>query len=300
MQRNISAGDLQAFVSVATHLNFRIAADELSISASALSRRLQKLESALGVQLLVRTTREVRLTAAGMQVYLRSQEVLTGMDEILGATGKANRSLPGVAVACTNSHAQTLVPRAAAQLNRRLPDTPIRVIGGNSTEVLDAVRRGDADLGISDMGVQESSLEFVPAFQERVVVAMPLGHRLAGRREVRWAELRKERYVSVWRGAPIRTLLDFELARARMKISIFHEVRNQHTALGFVSAGLGVSATTELIASSFSGRLCTSRLVSPEIVCPRALIRRKGRAMHPSAQVLWDILLGTRDGIPQG
>ena len=175
---------------------------------------------------------------------------------------------------------------------------PMRVIGASSTEVLDAVRRGDADFGISDMGVQESSLEFVPAFRERVVVALPVRHRLAGRDEVRWADLRKERYVSVWRGAPIRTLLDFELARARMKISIFYEVRNQHTALGFVAAGLGVTAATELIAGSFSGRLRTSRLVSPEIVCSRALIRRKSKVMHPSAQILWDILLAAGGKLP--
>ena len=68
MRKNISVGDVEAFVTVASHLNFRTAAEALSISASALSRRLQKLEGALDAQLLARTTREVKLTVAGMQV----------------------------------------------------------------------------------------------------------------------------------------------------------------------------------------------------------------------------------------
>lgn len=298
MRTHFSMGDVEAFAAVARTLNFKAAADELHLSASALTRRIQRFEHAIGAQLLVRTTREVKLTVQGMSVYLRSQEMLMAAEDLLNATGKGDRHLPTVTVACTNSHAQALLPSAARQFARLRPDTPVRVIGVSATEVLDAVRRGDADLGISDMGLQEATLDFVPLLRERIVLAVPLSHRLMGRSEVRWADLRKERFISVWRGAPMRTLLDFELAKARVRISLFYEVRNQHTALNFVNAGLGVTAATEWLVASMAGKLSGIRLVEPEITCARALIKRRGRMLPPSAQAMWDVLLAMREAGP--
>ena len=79
------------------------------------------------------------------------------------------------------------------------------------------VRRGDADFGITDMGLQEPRLEFLPTFSERIVLAVPADHQLVGRSRVEWDEIANERFISVWKGAPTRVLLDFELAKALHK-----------------------------------------------------------------------------------
>ncbi len=62
---NFSLSDLRAFVAVAELSSFRAAATELHLSQPALSRRIEKLEDALGVRLFDRTTRSVEMTAVG-------------------------------------------------------------------------------------------------------------------------------------------------------------------------------------------------------------------------------------------
>lgn len=290
MRSNFSVGDVEAFVAVANHLSFRAAAETLNISASALSRRIRKLETRLGTQLLVRTTREVKMTPAGTQICLRAQDVLADVETLLTVGGKRGRYVPHVTIACTNSHAQVVMPGAVARFGEEFPDTPVHVLGLSAAEILQAVRRGEADFGIADLGLQESGLDFHPIFTERIVLAVPRNHRLAVNREVKWDQLSKERFIAVWKGAPIRVLMDFELAKARKSVSIFHEVRNQHTALGFVAAGLGVSAATELAVTTFSRDLRGVPLVAPAIQCPRALVRARGRIMRPGARAFWEVL----------
>ena len=62
---NFDLGDLRAFLAVSDLGSFRAAAEILHISQSALSRRVDKLEAALGVQLFIRTTRKIELTTTG-------------------------------------------------------------------------------------------------------------------------------------------------------------------------------------------------------------------------------------------
>ena len=66
--RPIAAGHLRAFVAVARHLNFRVAAEELALTQSAVSRQIQALEQEIGVSLFLRHTRAVELTSAGAQL----------------------------------------------------------------------------------------------------------------------------------------------------------------------------------------------------------------------------------------
>src|SRR5690606_33204772 len=71
--------ELQAFVATAEKLSFRAAADDLHISAPALSRRIEKLEASLGVRLLERSTRHVALTNVG-RVFL--EHARSALDEL--------------------------------------------------------------------------------------------------------------------------------------------------------------------------------------------------------------------------
>src|SRR6476620_8144330 len=78
--RPISAGHLRAFEAVARHLNFRAAAEELSLTQSAVSRQIQSLEDEVGTALFLRHTRAVELTSAGSQLLRASSMALERID----------------------------------------------------------------------------------------------------------------------------------------------------------------------------------------------------------------------------
>ncbi len=290
MKHNFSMLDLEAFVAVGSHLNYRAAAQSLNISPSVLSRRVKKLERTLNTQLLIRTTRDVKLTIPGKEIYARAQLILADVEELLDSGKDSNQYATSVTIGCTNLYTPKFMPESVRRFSRVFPNIPVQVITPGVTGILDAVRGGTADFGVGDMGLEEPSLEFVPTFFDRVVLAVPADHPFVGRDRVEWSEISEERFISVSKGAPLRAMLDFELAKSGSKISIFHEVGNSFTALSFVTSGLGITAVTELAARSFSRPIATIPLVSPEVVCSRALIRARGRFMRPAAEAFWELL----------
>ena len=83
MNNNVALADIRAFVAIADCGSFTRAADQLNASRAHLSRQLNQLEQQLGTQLLIRTTRSQRLTAAGEQFFRRCQEALLTIDQAI-------------------------------------------------------------------------------------------------------------------------------------------------------------------------------------------------------------------------
>ena len=104
MAINFNLNDLQAFRAVAELSSFRKAAEALHVSQPAFSRRIEKLEEALGVRLLERTTRRVSLTAVGRDFDRKVQQLLDELDNtLLGIRGVATTRMGEVTIACVPS-----------------------------------------------------------------------------------------------------------------------------------------------------------------------------------------------------
>src|SRR5689334_1652638 len=134
---NFDLADLRAFVAVVRLGSFRAAADELHLSQPALSRRIEKLEGALGVRLLHRTTRKVEATAVGREFSTRATELLDGLDEsLIGIRDVAGRVTGEVTVASIPSAIRYFLPRILADYHRRFPGILVRVIDQGAHDVL--------------------------------------------------------------------------------------------------------------------------------------------------------------------
>ena len=292
MRNNFDIGDIEAFVAVAQSLSYRAAAEALNLSPSALSRRVQKLESMLDQPLLERTTRDVKLTLAGKQFFARAQEILVNVDELLLAVkGDTVRQAPEVTIAATTSLSRTFLPVAIRRFSALYPNTPVRITNIGTNDLIETVKRGDADFGISYMGMQEPSLELVPMAQDDVVLAVRDDHPFANRKSISWDDIGSERFISVWKGAAIRILLDFELAKANKSVSFFYEVRNMDTAIRFVEAGLGIAAVTRMVIPRRErSNIVGVPLVDPSLSRYLSLIRLGNKVMRPRARDFWDLL----------
>src|SRR5689334_16940935 len=108
---NFDLADLRAFVAVVKLRSFRAAAAELHLSQPALSRRIGKLERALGVRLLKRTTRKVDVTGTGREFSARAERVLNGLEEsLLGMRDVARRVTGEITLACMPSAIRYFLP----------------------------------------------------------------------------------------------------------------------------------------------------------------------------------------------
>ncbi len=161
MAINFNLNDLQAFRAVAELSSFRKAADALHVSQPAFSRRIEKLEEALGVRLLERTTRSVSLTTVGREFDRKVQQLLDDLDNtLLGIRGVAGTRMGEVTIACVPSTVYYFLSHVISRYHERFPKIRVKVIDASANEVLAAVSGGDADFGINFIGGQEADIEF--------------------------------------------------------------------------------------------------------------------------------------------
>ncbi len=297
MAINFDLNDLLAFRAVAELSNFRKAAESVHLSQPAFSRRIDKLEQALGVRLLERSTRRVSLTTVGRDFERKVRELLDELDTtLLSIRGVAATRMGEVTVACVPSTVHYYLTEVLRRYHALHPKVRVKVLDAGANEVLAVVARGEADFGINFMGAQEGELEFKPLVEERFVVACRRDHPIARMRRVKWSQLEGHELVSVNRSSGNRLLLDQALAGVAGAQAGIFETLHVTTALGLVEAGLGVAAVPSMAMPRRDHPLLVSvPLVEPVVTRKVGLIKRRGRPLPAAAQQLYD-LFGTFKG----
>src|SRR6476646_12208976 len=291
MAINFNLNDLQAFRAVAELNSFRKAAEALHVSQPAFSRRIEKLEEALSVQLLDRTTRRVSLTSVGRDFDRKVQQLLDELDHILlSIRGVSATRMGEVTIACVPSTVYYFVSHVISRYHERYPKIRVKVFDASANEVLTAVSRSEADFGLNFVGAQEPDIEFKPLLEERFVAACRRDHPLAKKRRVRWTELAQYDYISVSKASGNRLLLDQALSGLPGRPQAIYETQHVTTMLGLVEAGLGVAAVPSMAMPASDHPLLVSvPLVGPVVTRRVGLIRRRGRSLSPAAQQLYDL-----------
>jgi DNA-binding transcriptional LysR family regulator len=290
---NFDLADLRAFLAVADMGSFRAASDNLHLSQSAVSRRVDKLEDALGIELFSRTTRRVELTTIGRTFVHRARNVINEMESaLLGIADVAERMSGEVTIACVPSAVDYFLPSVIGEFHRLYPRIRVRLIDESSAAILLAVAQGEADFGLTYIGTQEPDIQFEPLLEERFVVACPVGHTLAKRKRLTWKDLAAHECISLAQGSGNRFLIDQALAHLEPKPQWFCEVRHVPALVSLVEAGLGLGVVPSLAMppQGHSG-LVSIALEEPRVSRTIGIIRRRGRSLRPAASLFTTLLL---------
>lgn len=289
MALKFDLADLQAFTAVANLGSFRAAAESIALSQPAFSRRIDKLELALGVQLLDRTTRRVSLTTVGRDFARKAQQILDDLDGmLLGVEEVASNRSGLVTIACVPSATRYFLPHVVQRFHAQFPKIRIRIHDAHANEVLTVVAQGEADFGLNFIGRQESDIEFKALLQERFVLACRRDHPLAKKRNVPWSALGPYDYMSVGKNSGNRLLMDLALAHVPNRPQPVFEARHIQTLIGLVEAGLGIAAVPQLaMPPSGSSDLVAVPLTNPVVLRQLGLITRRGRSLSPAAAQLY-------------
>ena len=289
---NFELNELQAFIAVADKSSFKAAAETLYLSQPALSRRIDKLEQALQVRLLERTTRSVRLTGEGVHFLQHAQAVVEELEAAMHGMGQRQQLRCGMlTIASIPSVAQQLLPEVLAEFAREHPQHRLRVIDENAQEVLASVLDGRADLGINFVGGEDPGIEFQPLLTERYLLVVRRDHRLASQSIVRLQELAGEKLVSVSPHSSNRLLLDHQLSALAERPQIYYEANHLSGAYGMVLAGMGPVIVPELsLTPAQRNMLVGIEISEPALSRTLGLIQRKGSQNSALMQRLIDQL----------
>lgn len=233
--------DVRGFLAVVEHGRVGAAADDLGISQSALTRRVQRVEASLGARLFERTGRSLHVNSRGRAFAAAGRKMLrayrVGRDDVARLMDPEHGT---VRLDFMHSLGTWLVPDLLKSYRAQHPHVDIRLHQGAAKELVSRVENGESDLAL--VGPRPvAALGWHQIKVQRLGLAVPEGHWAANQREADLAEFAAEPFIGMLPGYGTRMLLDVLAEGAGFTPHLVFESMELTTVAGLVAAGLGVA-----------------------------------------------------------
>jgi DNA-binding transcriptional LysR family regulator len=269
MNADVEMRHLRYFVAVAEELHFGRAAMRLHIAQPPLSQQIRKLEEMVGHALLHRTSREVRLTAAGEELLERARHTLKKIDADLSAVRRAGRGEAGtLTVGFVGSAMLTALPKLLGRYRRQFPQVDLQLRELYTAGLIDALLNGTVDVGFMRDAGPIDGLHIETLMAEPFVVVLPRKHPLAEEKSVPVKSLQHEPFVLFARSyGSVAWKKTMDVCEAHgFTPRVVQEAPQWLTIMTLVGAGLGVTIAPA----------CVTKLAVPDTVC---------RKLRPQSQL---------------
>ena len=298
---NITLKQLRAFGAVAQTQSFTEACAQVHLSQPALSIAIKNLEEEVGGALFSRTTRAIALTPEGDEFYPVAQKMLHDWDSALDDLQQRFALNRGrVVLATMPSFASSLLPRIIGDYRALYPNVSITVNDVIAEDVVDMVRSGVVEVGITFDPGRSDDLKFEPLFDDRFVAVVHPDNKLAANQEIGWQSLLRNDFIALQRPSSIRFLIESKLRQLGLQVSPVFETHQLATIGRMVATGLGVSAVPSLCIQQMRelGAECRE-LNKPIMSRPVGILTRKRYPLSTAAQSLADILSKNADQLSE-
>jgi DNA-binding transcriptional LysR family regulator len=296
---SVELQQMRYVIAVAETNSFTRAAQRCLVVQSALSHQIARLEKELGARLFERTSRRVRLTAAGAAFLPAARQCLDAAERAVAEVAAAVGEVRGhLSVGLIPSVVAVDVPAVLREFHRRHPKARISLQVGASDELVERVGRGEIEvafLGIPatarPRGVNARELG-----RERLVAVVPPDHPLAGEASVDLRRLSAEVFVDLPAKTAGRAQSDLAFAAAGLTREVAFEVTNADYLTRLVAAGLGVALLPPAYVAGLAG-VVTIEVTDAPVRAEYVIWGREGRT--PAADAFLD-LLGIEEGERRG
>lgn len=295
--------DLRYLVALAEALHFGKAAEACHVSQPTLSTQIKKLEEELGVPLVERAPRHVMLTAAGRDIATRARRVLAEVEQMRETARRTSDPEAGsVRLGLFPTLGPYLLPHVVPRIRARFPRLELLLVEEKTEVVLNMLRDGRLDAAVLALPLHEDWLETQFLFEEPFLLAVPEGHPLAARRNLRLSALGDQHLLLLEEGHCLRdqALEVCHLAGAGEKEGF--RATSLETLRQMVAAGVGVTLLPMLAVKPPVSPSENIRLIAFQAPAPSrrmAMVWRKTSAMsgflHELAAVLRDLPPGLLD-----
>lgn len=239
--RNLTLRQIKIFLSANKHMSFSRAAEELHITAPAVSLQIKEMEEDMGVSLFIRENRKVELTSAGEYFLLYARRILSTLNEANTMMDRLRGTQMKVLKIGVVSTAKYFLPRMLVEFKKDYPNLQIAIEVRNRQQLVELLRDGEIDIAIMGQPPKEMDTRAEAFATHPHVFVANLSNPLVGKTNIMPDELTEFQFISRELGSGTRSIMERYFAEHSISPIVNMEISSNETVKQAVIAGLGIS-----------------------------------------------------------
>lgn len=281
--------DLRLFIHIAESPSLTQGARRAHLSPAAASARIKALESQLDSRLLYRDSRGVELTPAGQKLLQHARLIMRQVDYLKSEFTEYGTDSAGHIRIFANTTAVTeFLPEVLAGFLAERPGVTVDLQERLSRDIVRGVLDGSTDMGIIAGPVRAEGLQVLHFSTDRLLLAVPVGHPLAGESNLTLRQTLAYQHIGLHEGSTLLTFLRDQVEKLGGQLSLRIQVSSFEAVCRMIEAGVGIGIIPESAARRHSRtmQLALVTLDEPWAVRERSILVRELDALPGSVRAL--------------
>lgn len=249
---------LRVFRAVIIHGSATLAALEVNITQSSVSRTLKEFEESVGFRLFDRERTGLRPTREALQLYKDVKRAYATFNDVKQTARSIVKKEEGqLRIAALAVYVDGIVSRNLSSFMDKYPGISIQLIAGTKSEIEKLVATEQVDLGITTMNKSSDLIKIRKLIKRSAVCILPKDHPLNVSNEITLSDLLEQNLILQYGGAPLRTMLDMKFMELGLDSKVRVELESQRAIVNMVCAGGGVGVIDpDILSDHDADQLC--------------------------------------------
>lgn len=242
--KNLTLRQLRIFEAVATLLSYSRAAEQLSLTQPAVSMQVQQLEAELGLQLLVKSGRQVTLSQSGEEMLRQSRRILHQVliaEDAIGAFHQTSGAKGGLLHVGVVPTAHYFAPKLLMAFAQHWPGVKFKLTVDKRDAILSMLQEHQLDVAIAGYPPSEADVEAETFAQHPHCIVAAADHPLAKKRHITWDALKDEPFIFREPNSATRQFFEHLLQAQSLQVKVSMELSGNETIKQALMAGMGIS-----------------------------------------------------------
>lgn len=250
----ITIDQIKYFLAINKYKSFSLAAQELCISQSSLSKQIKALEHELNTLLFNRTTRSINLTDAGREFLVHSKVIIKEYDNAINSMKKYSISTHhSIKIGTLPVISQYGIISSIASFKSLYPDINIDVIEGERVDIIDMLDKGDIDFAfIRDFHIDKNIFKVNTLISDELVVVTSKDHSFSNKKYINLEDTVNEKFITLCSKSGFDKFCIEECEKHGFTPNIIYSINKIETILGLASENFGIALLMKRVISSFN------------------------------------------------
>lgn len=280
--------DLEVFLTVAKHLNYTRAGEDVNLSQPSVSVRIRQLEAELDVKLFDKLGKKVALTDAGRLLLPYATRVMAAVSDAQHAIDELQGLERGtLRIGASTTPGMYLIPQTLAHFKHRYPKIEMQLGIKDTRAIENGVIRNEFDFGFVGGHLVGHEVHAIPWLTDQIVLIVPTDHPLARKKAVRTDDLKKERFIVRESGSATHATTANHLDKIGLQIESLMKMENPESVKKAVQSGLGIAFISKFaVETELKARtLVAVRVRHLDIKRELKIVYRKDKHLSHAAQM---------------